>query len=69
MNKTREYKTPANKTWRVLRPDVTEARAEEIGAEMADALCDRLHNFKECVKHPFKKERREDMRTLRHHWE
>ena len=64
----KEYKVPAEKTWRFCRQDVSQQRAGEIGEEMANAMFDRLHNTKECIKHPFKSEKRELVKT-KHHWE
>lgn len=64
----KEYKVPAEKTWRFCRQDVSQERAAEIGEEMANAMFDRLHNAKECVKHPFKSDKRELVKT-KHHWE
>lgn len=64
-----KHKVEANKTWNFLRSDVSTERAGKIGEEMVDAMCDRIHNASQCVLHPFKKEKRKDMRTLKHHWE
>lgn len=65
--KKREYKVPADKTWRFMRSDVDLVRAEKIGEEFAEAGLTRAHNLKECIKHPFSKEKRELLPT-KHHW-
>ena len=64
---TKEYKVPSEKTWRFCRQDVSPERANEIGQEFAEAALTRAHNVKECIKHPFKKEKRETIPT-KHHW-
>lgn len=62
-----EYKVPSEKTWRFMRKDVSPERANAIGEEVAQAALTRAHNVKECIKHPFKKEKRETIPT-KHHW-
>lgn len=61
------YKVPSDKTWRFMRSDVSPERSHEIGEEVAQAALTRAHNMKECIKHPFKKEKRETIPT-KHHW-
>lgn len=63
----KEYKVPTEKTWRFMRKDVDQERANEIGQEFAEAALTRAHNIKETIKHPFSKEKRELLET-RHHW-